>query len=932
MIKSVLSILLLLLVAYEAQAAVMGIDLGSQWYKMTVVKSGVGFTVVLNDQSSRKTHTLVGWNRDERVLSSDAYGVQSRFPSLSYPYITSVIGKPYGHPAFEENKEWISYKIEENTNTHSIQIPHNSNTTFTPEDLLAMILRRAAELALVSVGSPVRDVVITVPPYLTQHERQAILDAADVAGLNVLSLINDISAFALSYALDRNFENNTQNVIFYDIGATSAKALLCTLSAVPDIKSKKNKTITQVLVHSTTWDNTVGGKFIDRNLVNHFKKAIQAKYADIDISDPRLTVRLFKEAQKVKEILSSNQQAPVQIVGLGDYDDLTMIVTRSDFEAMNADIFKRAIAIIDPLLTQAGFTKEEINYVEIVGGITRIPKIQADLKAFLSRDELDRHVNGDEGASTGAAYFAAATSPSFRAKDIKFRDITQFPVEVKINTEDDISSVQEDEDDHEEDKDNTVLFKATNKLNTKKTLTFYTNNNFSLDLSYSSSDSMLPDHSLKQLAHIEVTGVPSAQKYNMTSRPKIHCSFKLSYSGIVSLEHAEAEITYLLPPKPKAVKPTPATEKPATSSSSSEESTTEETTTATKKDESSTDDTTTESTSDEKKEGDVDSSTTEETRKTESEPEVEKEPKKKTIKVPLKIVVQPLGIISLDSSSKSASKQKLAHFDWLDEQKRELQREKNNLESYLYDTRDKLELDEVIEASTEAEREAVRSSLSSGSDWLMENEDSATTAEFRAKMKEVRETADKIFFRMKEATALPASFDDLHKSISASRLILRNLTDIYNVTEEEKDRALKITEDAADWLSSSQSTHSSLAKHDDPVITSFQVLSKKYEVEANTKLMLRKPKKKKPAPVKKPKTTTTKDDDDDEAPTTPPSTHEEDDVKVEDPTATSGGDTIPPHSDDHPSSSSSTPEETTSETQEENQETTKSPSSVHDEL
>jgi len=227
---------------------------------------------------------------------------------------------------------------------------------------------------------------------------------------------------------------------------------------------------------------------------------------------------------------------------------------------------------------------------------------------------------------------------------------------------------------------------------------------------------------------------------------------------------------------------------------------------------------------------------------------------KRTIKLPLKIAsVEALGIKSLDKDSTSKADMRLSHYDWLDKQRKELQKEKNGLESFIYETRDKLETDDIIEASTEKEREELSAALAAANDWLDENSETATTGEYRAQSKILRDKADKIHFRIKERRIFPKAAAEFRKSIENNRDILSTITEIRNVTEEERDSAVKQLDSAIAWFDSKQTEQFASAKNVDPVITTDELARKQSDVDFVVKMLTRKPKKK----IEKPKIETT---------------------------------------------------------------------------
>ena len=334
------------------------------------------------------------------------------------------MGKEYGdsdvEKAISEGK--FPYKLVEFQGGYGIYL--DESITFAPEDILAFIISNAKDIAAKNAGMLIKDCVITVPSFYNQFERQSILDAAKIAGVNVLSLLNDNTAIALNWGIERQFDENVTTVVFYDMGATKTEATLVTFKSV--LENKKNKTIGQLTIQGVSWDNTLGGLAFDAKLVEYFKKNIKEKYS-IDISkDAKAMAKLNKEAQKVKEILSANTDTFAVVEGLTSDIDFKVKITRELFEDLCSDLLDRSIDVIKNLIKDTQINVEEIQYFELVGGGIRIPKLQARMKEFLNRNELDKHLNGDESAVLGATFYGASMSSAFRAKEFKIKDYYNF--------------------------------------------------------------------------------------------------------------------------------------------------------------------------------------------------------------------------------------------------------------------------------------------------------------------------------------------------------------------------------------------------------------------------------------------------------------------------------------------------------------------------
>jgi hypoxia up-regulated 1 len=305
---------------------VFGVDLGTESFKVALVRPRLD--VALNDASQRKTPTVVSYFQRDLLIGTDAKNLVSRTksqfvtnlqiarsPSHVYTNIHRLLGRQYGDPEVEQaiKDRRFPYKLVEFQGGYGIY--HDETITFGPEDILALLLSNAKETAAKNAGMAIKDCVITVPAFYTQFQRQAVLDAAKIAGVNVLSLLNDNTAVALNWGIERQFDSeNYTNVVFYDMGATKTEATLVTYKSVQE--TKKNETIGQLTVQSVTWDKTLGGNSFDERLVLHFIKLIKEQHKVDVTEDSKAMAKLYREAQKVKEVLSANIDTFAVVEGL----------------------------------------------------------------------------------------------------------------------------------------------------------------------------------------------------------------------------------------------------------------------------------------------------------------------------------------------------------------------------------------------------------------------------------------------------------------------------------------------------------------------------------------------------------------------------------------------------------------------------------------
>lgn len=806
----------LLTILHLANSSLIGIDFGTDWIEVALVKPRT-FEVVLNEQSSRKTPAAVTFSRNgDLLLGTDAKNLITRQPDSVATGFFGLLGKSWGHPTIENDaiKPFYSYKLVNESGRYGFSV--DENTILIPEELAAILLKYLKDFASKAAAMTVKDCVITVPPFFNQQQRQAVLDSAKLAGLNVLSLLNQDAAIGLHFAVERLFTsappsaasaegededgsdaaNSTQFFIF-DMGSAVTTVSFMNFKFTSDEKTKQQTGTLRVI--DFAWDEKLGGRDFDRRLALHFVEMTK-KLGGPDVSqqtNPRAFAKLMKEAQRVKEILSANSDSVVMVEGLTSDFDLKSSITREQFENLCTDLFERALVPLQTIIQRRNLTlpSEDITYVEIFGGGIRIPKLQQKIQETIGRD-VDRHINGDEGAVLGAAFYAATQSSSFKkSKTINVKDFIPWGLTASIKSD----SGQVDT--------TTEVFKANSRYGSKKSVTFSTNDNFTVHLQYDESAN-LPAGTTRDLGVFRVTGVPSIEQYNMVAKPKIHVTFRLNNHGMYVIERAEAEAVILLPPEPKK---------------------------EAKKDV-------------EDDETEAKTETQEEPAKTEEEAEEkEQEPLKRVHRVNLDVAAT--SNFAMSSAAFAASTQKLLDIQRRAELKKEKEREKNTLEAYIYETKEKLDTEDVQKVTTEQQREEFSTKLSEAADWLYGEGENTDAAEYRGKLKDLKTVGDKIFFRVSEMTERPKAVMQSLYTINITRTLLVNISDIKNITEEELHEVTEQLDELESWIETKLEEQSELQDYDDPVLTSRQINDKWAKVEKEVKKLLRKPEKKKPKPT-----------------------------------------------------------------------------------
>jgi len=384
---------------------------------------------------------------------------------------------------------------------------------FTATELVSMFLGKVKATASAELKLPVSDIVISVPPWFTDNQRRSLVDAAEIAGLKLLRLINDTTATALGYGITKldlpTAEEKPRRVCFVDIGHSSYS---CSI-----VEFKKG----ELAVKSTAYDRHFGGRNFDKALVDHFAKEFKEKYK-IDIhSNPKALVRVAAAAEKMKKILSANAQAPLSIESLMNDVDVQGMMKRDELEVLLQPLLERATAPLEQALAEAKLKPEDIDAIEMVGGCTRVPSLKDRISKFFNKT-LSFTLNQDEAVARGCAFSCAILSPVFRVRDFSIHDIVNYPIEFNWEQSPDIP----DED------TNLTVFNKGNVMPSTKILTFYRKQPFDLEARYAKPE-MLPGKMNPWIGRFSVKGVKADSKDDF-----MICKLKarLNLHGILNVE------------------------------------------------------------------------------------------------------------------------------------------------------------------------------------------------------------------------------------------------------------------------------------------------------------------------------------------------------------------------------------------------------------
>ena len=466
-----LLIFLLLSTTASAASAVLGVDLGTEYIKVAIAKPGSPIEIVLTKDSKRKEAATVAFKPSraqsndpeafpERLYGGDALALSARYPGDVYPNLKTLLGLPTETEAVKEySSRYPALSIEsvprsdvkgsQGTIGFKSQNIGKGRDAFLVEELLSMELKNIkanAEAAVVK-GTHVTDVVITVPCFYTAEEKRAVELAADLAGLRVLGLMSDGLAVGLNYATNRVFDSVTEGAkpeyhLVYDMGAGSTTATVLKFQG-RTIKGplKRNQTIQEVQVVGTGFDRTLGGDSLNdavlQDMIDNIVEQPNVKKLGIDAaklrSHGKSMARLWKDAERLRQVLSANSVAHASFEGLYD-DDLSVKykITRDHFEQVAMSHSARVDGPLIQALEDAGLTLDDLDSVILHGGVIRTPFIGKKLEAVAGgSSKIKTNVNADEAAVMGAAFKAAAISPSFRVKDIRTSDISGSTITLK---------------------------------------------------------------------------------------------------------------------------------------------------------------------------------------------------------------------------------------------------------------------------------------------------------------------------------------------------------------------------------------------------------------------------------------------------------------------------------------------------------------------
>ncbi|XP_072301809.1 heat shock 70 kDa protein 4a isoform X2 [Eucyclogobius newberryi] len=795
--------------------SVVGFDFGFQSCYVAVARAG-GIETVANEYSDRCTPSFVSFGPRNRSIGAAAKSQVVTNHKNTIQGFKRFHGRAFSDPYVQAAKSNTVYDLAQMPNgATGVKVMYmEEERLFSIEQVSGMLLTKLKETAESALKKPVVDCVISVPSYYTDAERRSVMDAAQIAGLNCLRLMNETTAVTLAYGIYKQDlpmpEEKPRIVVFVDVGHSGYQVSVCAF----------NKGKLKIL--ATALDSELGGKDFDDILVNHFCEEFRQKYK-LDVkSKPRALGRLYQECEKLKKLMSANSSdLPLNIECFMNDIDVSGKLNRGQFEEMCAGLLAKVEAPLRSVMEQTKMKKEDIYAVEIVGGASRIPAIKERVSKFFGK-ELSTTLNADEAVARGCALQCAILSPAFKVREFSITDVVPYSISLRWH-----SAAEDGPSDCE-------VFPKNHAAPFSKVLTFYRKEPFSLE-GYYNNPKELP-YSTATIGQFMIKNVAPQQtgessKVKVKVRVNLHGVFSVAGASLVevvkSTEGEEPMETEQITAKDEEMQVDPEEQK-LSGESGEKKSEAEE----------------------------METSTEDSKEKKTNEPPQPKKAKVKTKTVELPVENNLHWQLSTDVLNLCVENEgKMIMQDKLEKERNDA---KNNVEEYVYEMRDKLHgvLGKYV---TEADRDVFSLKLEDTETWLYEDGEDQQKQVYIDKLAELKNMGQPIWERFTEAEERPRAFEELGRQIQQYMKIIecyKAKDEQYNHLDElEVMRVDKQVNEAMVWLNSKMNQQNSRDLTAEPVVKVTEIVGKAKELYSSCNSVMTKPKPKAELPKEESATT-----------------------------------------------------------------------------
>ncbi|XP_077080912.1 heat shock 70 kDa protein 4a isoform X1 [Siphateles boraxobius] len=788
--------------------SVVGFDVGFQSCYVAVARAG-GIETVANEYSDRCTPSFVSFGPRNRSIGAAAKSQVVTNCKNTVQGFKRFHGRAFSDPYVQTAKSGLVFDLAQMpTGTTGIKVMYmEEEKVFGVEQVTAMLLAKLKETAEAALKKPVADCVISVPSFFTDAERRSVIDAAQIAGLNCLRLMNDTTAVALAYGIYKQDlpapEEKPRTVVFVDVGHAAYQVSVCAF----------NKGKLKVL--GSAFDPELGGKDFDEVLVKYFCEEFAQKYK-LDVrSKPRALVRLYQECEKLKKLMSANSSdLPLNIECFMNDIDVSSKLNRAKFEELCAGLLARVENPLRSIMDQTRLKKEDIYAVEIVGGASRIPAIKDKISKFFGK-ELSMTLNADEAVARGCALQCAILSPAFKVREFSITDVVPYPISLKWT-----SAADEGVSDCE-------VFPKNHAAPFSKVLSFYRREPFALEAYYNNPKELpYPDPTIGQFNIQKVVPQSSGEssKVKVKVRVNVHGVFSVSSASLVEvLKTAEGEEPMEMDTPAKEDENKMHVDQEAQKAQGDEPKEH-----ADKKSDTEDMETAPEDNKQEKKN---------------DQPPQAKKPKVKTKTVDLPIENSLQWQLANDMLNLFVENEgKMIMQDKLEKERNDA---KNYVEEYVYEMRDKLHgvLENFV---SEAERDSFSLKLEDTENWLYEEGEDQQKQVYIDKLAELKKLGVPIQNRYIENEERPKALDELGRQIQQYMKVVeayKAKDELYDHLEElEVMKVEKQVNEAMTWMNNKMNLQSKQSLSQDPAVKAQEIQAKTKELYSSCNHIVSKPK------------------------------------------------------------------------------------------